>query len=71
MAFRIVEHTVPGQHIRGYPSSTRRRQEDVLKLAIKRYIPSDFNEEAADNAITIIALHGLAFPKVASTYSIP
>lgn len=64
MTLRVVEHVIPGQHIRGYPNSTRGRQEDVMKLAVKQYVPSDFEDEATNNAITIIALHGLAFPKV-------
>ncbi|GLB14557.1 hypothetical protein AtubIFM61612_001988 [Aspergillus tubingensis] len=39
--FRVIEHTVPCQHIREYPAATRRTQEDVLHLAVKQYIPTN------------------------------
>lgn len=67
MPFRVIEHVVPGQHIRGYPHSTRGRQESILKLAVKQYVPFDF--ENAENAATILALHGIGFPKVSPASS--
>lgn len=62
MPLQVIEHVISGQHIRGYPYSIRHRQEDILKLAVKQYVPS--NNELAPNAVTILALHGLGFPKV-------
>lgn len=64
MAFTIVEHVIDGQHIRGYPHATRKRQEDVLKLVIKQYIPTTHNSIPGHDAITVIATHGIGFPKV-------
>ena len=54
--FRVVEHSIPGQHIREYPNSTRRtvKQETPLHLAIKQYIPKDIPSPVPDNAVTII-----------------
>ncbi|KAJ5761193.1 hypothetical protein N7520_008349 [Penicillium odoratum] len=59
--FRIIEHTIPGQHIREYPQSTRGNQETPHHLAIKQYIPID--TPIPDNAITIIGFHGNGNPK--------
>ncbi len=61
--FKIVEHTVPCQHIREYPNALKHRQEDVSSLAIKQYIPLD-NLEPEAGAVTIIAGHANGFPKV-------
>lgn len=61
---RVVEHFIPGQYIREYPNATRHRQEDVLQLAIKQYIPVNNPDPLPDNAITIIGVQGLASPKV-------
>ncbi|KAJ5647099.1 hypothetical protein N7490_003471 [Penicillium lividum] len=58
--FRIIEHTIQGQHIREYPHSTRKsvKQETPLHLAIKQYIPLDLSTPIPDNAITIIGVPG-------------
>ncbi|PQE04307.1 toxin biosynthesis protein [Rutstroemia sp. NJR-2017a BBW] len=60
--FNVFEHTIPCQHLREYPRSTRTRQEDVLKLAIKQYQPKSTNRPL-DDAITIVATHANGFPK--------
>lgn len=62
--FRVVEHIIPGQHIREHPHALRGRQETALKLAIKHYIPCDQTEPILENAVTIIGAHGNGFPKV-------
>ncbi|KAI1935645.1 hypothetical protein LOZ66_005185 [Ophidiomyces ophidiicola] len=60
--FRIVEHLVPGQHIREYPRATSTIQEETLCLSVKQYIPLDNpNPQAGD--VTIIGAHANAFPK--------
>lgn len=64
MVFRVFEHTIDGQHIRGYAHSTRKRQEDILKLAIKQYVPTAYEPGQEHDAVTIIATHGIGFPKV-------
>lgn len=61
--FRVVEHIIPGQHIREHPHALRGRQETALKLAIKQYIPCDQTEPILENAVTIIGAHGNGFPK--------
>ncbi|KAL4934295.1 putative toxin biosynthesis protein [Aspergillus undulatus] len=48
--FRVVEHVLAGQHIREYPQSIKGRQETVLKLSIKQYIPLDQPASIADSA---------------------
>ena len=62
--FNIVEHVIPGQHIREYPNATKHRQEDVLQLSIKQYIPLNRPTYIPHDALTIIGAHGNGFPKV-------
>ncbi|TVY86760.1 Abhydrolase domain-containing protein [Lachnellula willkommii] len=60
--FEIKEHTLECQHIREYARATSNSQEDVLRLAIKQYIPLDNpNPQAGD--LTIIGAHANGFPK--------
>ncbi|KAJ9659153.1 hypothetical protein H2198_003295 [Neophaeococcomyces mojaviensis] len=61
--FHVTEHAIPGQHIRGYPKGTRTCQEDVFQIAIKQYVPVGRPDPVPENAITIIGLHGIGFPK--------
>lgn len=61
--FRIIEHVVPGQHIREYPRATANEQEDILHLSVKQYIPLD-NPNPQHGDVTIIAAHANGFPKV-------
>jgi hypothetical protein len=61
--FQIIEHTIPCQHIREYPNGTKSRQEAVLQLAIKQYVPLRRSKPRED-AVTIIAGHANGFPKV-------
>lgn len=65
--FRIVEHTIAGQHIREYAGATRYDQEDVLKLNVKQYIPMSTQDRVPPNALTLIGAHGIGFPKVWET----
>ncbi|KAF2813251.1 uncharacterized protein BDZ99DRAFT_252107 [Mytilinidion resinicola] len=60
--FRIDEHTLSGQHIRGYAHATVHEQEEVLHLAIKQYTPLD-NPHPKPGDITIIGAHANGFPK--------
>ncbi|OJJ49363.1 hypothetical protein ASPZODRAFT_1465315 [Penicilliopsis zonata CBS 506.65] len=60
--FRVVEHTIPCQHIREYPGATANVQEDVLHLAVKQYIPLD-NLDPQSGDVTIIGAHANGFPK--------
>ncbi|KAL1964663.1 hypothetical protein VTN77DRAFT_6689 [Rasamsonia byssochlamydoides] len=60
--FRVVEHVVPGQHIREYPQATSTEQEETLYLAVKQYIPLD-NQNPQPGDVTIIAAHANGFPK--------
>ena len=61
--FSVKSHVLPCQHIREYPRATRHKQEDVLYLDIKQYLPlNSLNPQAGE--VTIIAAHGNGFPKV-------
>ena len=62
--FNVVEHVIPGQHIREYPNATKHSQEDALKISVKQYIPLNTVDRVPHNAVTIVGLHGNGFPKV-------
>jgi hypothetical protein len=64
--FLVKEHIVPCQHIREYPQATANKQEDILHLAVKQYIPLD-NQSPHHGDVTIIAAHANGFPKVGIT----
>ncbi|KAF9886758.1 hypothetical protein FE257_011135 [Aspergillus nanangensis] len=60
--FDVKEHFVNAQHIREYPAATAERQEDVLQLALKQYVPRDnLSPKAGD--FSIIGAHANGFPK--------
>jgi hypothetical protein len=61
--FTVIEHVMPGQHIREYPHSIKGKQETPLQLAIEQYIPLDRPTPIPDNAITIIGSPGNGSPK--------
>jgi hypothetical protein len=61
--FEIKEHTVECQHVREYARATANGQEDVLRLAIKQYIPRD-NPNPEQGDVTIIGAHANGYPKV-------
>lgn len=63
--FQIIDHTIPGQHIREYPHSTKGKQETPHHIAIKQYIPLDRPTPIPENAITIIGSPGNGSPKEA------
>ena len=62
--FNVVEHFIPGQHIREYPKGTKHRQEDTLQLCVKQYVPASTPEIEIDTGLTIIGVPGNGFPKV-------
>lgn len=64
--FNIKEHVIEGQHIREYAQATAHSNEEVLKLAVKQYIPKD-NPNPKPGDITIIASHANGFVKVTCT----
>lgn len=61
--FHIKEHVIEGQHVREYAQATAHSNEEVLKLAVKQYIPKD-NPNPKPGDITIIASHANGFVKV-------
>ncbi|KAB8236078.1 alpha/beta hydrolase [Aspergillus alliaceus] len=61
--FQVIEHTVPGCHIREYAGSTAGRQEEVLHLHVKQYTPLDQPKPPSPDAVTIIAAHGIGLAK--------
>jgi hypothetical protein len=63
--FQIIDHIIPGQHIREYPHSTKGKQETPHRIAIKQYIPIDRPTPIQENAITIIGSPGNGSPKEA------
>ncbi|KAJ0307844.1 hypothetical protein COL5a_008203 [Colletotrichum fioriniae] len=60
--FHIKEHVLDGSHIREFPRALSRSQDDVLKLAVKEYIPKD-NPNPKPGDVTIIGAHANGFPK--------
>ncbi|KAK2002319.1 alpha/beta-hydrolase [Colletotrichum falcatum] len=60
--FHVKEHILDGSHIREFPRALARSQEDVLKLAVKEYIPKD-NPNPKPGDVTIIGAHANGFPK--------
>jgi hypothetical protein len=60
--FKIREHVLEGQHIREYARATAFKQEDVLRIAIKQYIPLD-NLDPQPGDVTIIGAHANGYPK--------
>lgn len=62
--FKVVEHVIPGQHIREQPHGTKKSQEAVFRLAVKQYIPLNQDSSPSDDAVTIVGAHGVGFPKV-------
>jgi len=60
--FQVNTHKFPGQHIRQYPGATRHREEDVLYLEAKQYVPLN-NPNPQEGDITILATHAVSFPK--------
>ena len=60
--FRYQKHVVPCQHIRGYPRSLAKKQEDVLHLEVKQYTPRS-NSAPQTGDVTVIGAHSNAFPK--------
>ncbi|KAL7621672.1 hypothetical protein AAE478_008999 [Parahypoxylon ruwenzoriense] len=59
--FRVVEHTVNCQHTREYPAATAHGDLDIPKLAVKQYVPLDYEPQPGD--VTIVGAHANAFPK--------
>jgi hypothetical protein len=60
--FTSTSHTVPAQHIRGYYRATAKSQEEVLQLAVKRYVPLN-NPIPQPGDVTIIACHAAGYFK--------
>ena len=60
--FGVTEHIVNAQHIREYPAATA-TDGAKLKLHVKHYKPKVSPPPESD-AVTIIAAHANAFPKV-------
>lgn len=62
-SYRILDHTIPGQHIREYPHATRSGQDSCINLAVKQYIPA-YDQGPDPGDVTIITGHANGFPKV-------
>ena len=60
--FHIKDHLVEAQHIREYVRATSFSEEEILKLAVKQYIPLD-NPNPQPGDVTIIGAHANGFPK--------
>jgi hypothetical protein len=61
--FEIKEHVIDASHIREYARATSNAQDEILKLAVKEYIPKD-NSDPQPGDVTIIGAHANGFPKV-------
>ena len=64
--FNVIEHSLPGQHIRESPKGTKHHQEDTLQFCIKQYIPASSLQAETGTGLTIIGVGGNGFPKVQS-----
>lgn len=61
----VVEHTLPGQHIREYFHATISGEDEELLLHLKQYIPNDNQaQNKPRRGITLIAAHSNAYSKV-------
>lgn len=60
--FHVIEHSVNAQHIREHPAAIAGRQEDVLQLAVKQYVPRS-NPSPKPGDLSIIGAHANGFPK--------
>ncbi|KAK4539286.1 hypothetical protein LTR36_000812 [Oleoguttula mirabilis] len=60
--FTVKTRRFPGQHVRQYLGATRDREEDVLYLEAKQYVPLS-NPQPQEGDITILATHAVSFPK--------
>jgi hypothetical protein len=60
--YRSDVYTIPGQHIREYANGTSNSSGDILKIAIKRYMPRQ-KAFSANDGITILACPGLGLSK--------
>ncbi|EMC96223.1 hypothetical protein BAUCODRAFT_467173 [Baudoinia panamericana UAMH 10762] len=60
--FLVKAHRFPAQHIREYSGGLRSRDEDIIYLEAKQYIPRN-NLEAHESDLTILAAHAIGFPK--------
>ncbi|KFX91528.1 hypothetical protein V490_05859 [Pseudogymnoascus sp. VKM F-3557] len=60
--FNVKEHVVEAQHIREYARATSFSEEEILRLAVKQYIPLD-NPNPQPGDVTIIGAHANGFPK--------
>lgn len=65
-SYRVLEHTIPGQHIREYPHATRSDQGARVNLAVKQYVPL-YDQAPAPGDVTIITGQANGFPKVFTT----
>ena len=54
--FQRITHIVESSHIRQYPHALADSQEDVLRIAVKQYIPTN-NKVPRPGDLTIIASH--------------
>lgn len=61
--FQVIEHTIPGQHIREHAQSIKGKHGGPLRIAIKQYVPIDQVDPVPDNAVTIIGSPGNGSPK--------
>ncbi|KAI0542359.1 prolyl aminopeptidase-like protein [Xylaria digitata] len=60
--FEVIEHIIPGQHLREWPRATGTSQEAVLRIHIKQYRPKD-NLDPQPGDVTVIGAYGIGFPK--------
>lgn len=59
--FSTKTHILPGQHVRQYSRATAHSQDDVLRVALKQYLPLNYDPRPGD--VTIIAVPSNGFPK--------
>ena len=64
--FDVKEHVIDASHIREYPRATAHSEDEVLRLAVKQYIPKD-NPNPQVGDVTIIGAHANGLSKVTAT----
>ena len=61
--FRVVEHCLPCQHTRHYPTGAEPGYHSSLQLSVKQYIPTEAEDEESDRSVTFIGAHGNGLPR--------
>ncbi|KAE8153366.1 alpha/beta-hydrolase [Aspergillus avenaceus] len=60
--YKVIEHTVRCQHVRGRPGATEPYRSGDLRMAVKQYVPES-NQKPTPGDVTVIGAHGNGLTK--------